>query len=93
MTYLWVGPVSHSWGPPATHEWVTSLPGLPDHPRKAVNEHARVSFRYNSLGLPVEERCDEYLIERSYDKNTDLSYLYGAVSEPSLAMSVMLMAS
>ena len=37
--------------------------------REAVNEHARVSFRYNSLGLPVEERCDEHLIERSYDKH------------------------
>jgi len=34
-----------------------------------VNEHARVSFRYNSLGLPVEERCDEHLIKRSYDKH------------------------
>ena len=34
-----------------------------------MNEHARVSFRYNSLGLPVEERCDEHLIERSYDKH------------------------
>ena len=37
--------------------------------QEAVNEHARVSFRYNSLGLPVEERCDEHLIERSYDKH------------------------
>lgn len=37
--------------------------------REAVNEHARVSFRYNSLGLPVEECCDEYLIKRSYDKH------------------------
>lgn len=36
--------------------------------QEAVNEHARVSFRYNSLGLPVEERCDVHLIERSYDK-------------------------
>jgi len=34
-----------------------------------VNEHARVSFRYNSLGLPVEKRCDGHLIERSYDKH------------------------
>ena len=39
------------------------------HIREAVNEYARVSFRYNSLGLPVEERCDEHLIERSYDKH------------------------
>ena len=34
-----------------------------------MNEHARVSFRYNNLGLPVEERCDELLINRSYDKH------------------------
>ena len=34
-----------------------------------MNEHARVSFRYNSLSLPVEERCDAHLIERSYDKH------------------------
>ena len=61
--------MTHSWVPPATHEWVTSLPELPDHLREAVNEHARVSFRYNSLGLPVEERCDAHLIERSYDKH------------------------
>ena len=35
----------------------------------AVNDHARVSFRYDNLGLPVEERCDVHLIERSYDKH------------------------
>lgn len=34
-----------------------------------MNEHARVSFRYNNLGLPVEERCDAHLIQRSYDKH------------------------
>ena len=34
-----------------------------------MNEHARVNFRYNSFGLPVEERCDGHLIERSYDKH------------------------
>ena len=34
-----------------------------------MNEHARVSFRYNSLSLPVEKRCDGHLIERSYDKH------------------------
>ena len=34
-----------------------------------MNENARISFRYNSLGLPVEERCDGHLIERSYDKH------------------------
>ena len=37
--------------------------------REAVNEHARVSFRYDGMGLPVEERCDEHLIKRSYDKH------------------------
>ena len=69
MTHSWVGPVPHSWVPPATYEWVTSLPELSGRLREAVNEHARVSFRYNSLGLPVEERCDGHLIERSYDKH------------------------
>ena len=34
-----------------------------------MNEHARVSFRYDGMGLPVEERCDEHLIKRSYDKH------------------------
>ena len=37
--------------------------------REAVNEHARVSFRYDDMGLPVEARCDEHLIKRSYDKH------------------------
>ena len=37
--------------------------------REAVNEHTRVSFRYDGMGLPVEERCDEHLIKRSYDKH------------------------
>ena len=27
------------------------------------------TYSYNSLGLPVEERCDAHLIERSYDKH------------------------
>ena len=69
MTHSWVGPVPHPWGPPATHKWVTSSLELLDRIREAVNEHARVSFRYNSLGLPVEERCDAHLIGRSYDKH------------------------
>ena len=34
-----------------------------------MNEHAQVSFRYNNLGQPVEERCDEHLIKRRYDKH------------------------
>ena len=51
------------------HEWVTSSLELSGRLREAVDEHARVSFRYNSLGLPVEECCDEHLIERSYDKH------------------------
>ena len=36
---------------------------------RQYNEHVRVSFRYDNLGLPVEERCDEHLIKRSYDKH------------------------
>ena len=69
MTYSWIGQVPHSWFPPATHEWVTNSIELSGRLREAVNEHARVSFRYNSLGLPVGERCDTHLIERSYDKH------------------------
>ena len=63
----WSG--SHSWVPLATHSRVTNSIELSGYLREAVNEHARISFRYNSLGLPVEERCDEHLIERSYDKH------------------------
>lgn len=33
----------------------------------ASNEHAQVSFRYDNMGLPVEERCNEHRILRSYD--------------------------
>ena len=55
MTHSWVGPVPYSWAPAATHEWVTSLPELLGRLREAVNEHARINFHYNSLGLPVEE--------------------------------------
>ena len=36
--------------------------------QEAKNEHVLVSFRYDNLGLPVEERCNVHLIERSYDK-------------------------
>ena len=57
-----------------------------------MNEHTRISFRYSSLGLPGEERCDEHLIERSYDKHglilslrsslaTQLSYERNAYGE------------
>ena len=61
--------VSYSWVPLATHSRATNSIELSGRLREAVNEHARVSFRYNSLGLPVEERCDGHLIERSYDKH------------------------
>ena len=33
------------------------------------NEYTWVSFRYNNLGLLIEERCDAHLIERSYDQH------------------------
>ena len=49
------------------HHRLSRLPELPDHLREAVNEHARVSFRYNSLGLPVEVRSDVHLIKLSRD--------------------------
>ena len=35
---------------------------------EARNEHAIVSFRYDNMGLPVEERSNEYVIRRTYDK-------------------------
>lgn len=69
MTHSWVGQVSHSWVPPATHEWGTSSLELSGYLREAVNEYARVSFRCNGFSLPVEERCDAHLIERSYNKH------------------------
>lgn len=28
--------------------------------QEAKNEHALVSFRYDNMGLPLEERCNEY---------------------------------
>ena len=30
--------------------------------QEAKNEHALVSFRYDNMGLPVEERCNEGLL-------------------------------
>ena len=35
--------------------------------QEAKNEHALVSFRYNNMGLPVEERMNEHIIQRSYN--------------------------
>ncbi len=84
--------VSYSWVPLATHSRATNSIELSGRLREAVNEHARVSFRYNNLGLPVVERCDAISSSEAMT-NMDLSYLYGAVSELSSAMSVMLMAS
>ena len=52
-----------------THEGGTSSLKLSGYLREVLNEHARVSFRCNNLSLPVEERCDAHLIERSYDKH------------------------
>ena len=34
---------------------------------EARNEHAIVSFRYDNMGLPVEERSNEHVIKRTYD--------------------------
>lgn len=36
---------------------------------EARNEHAIVSFRYDNMGLPVEERSNEHVIKRTYDKS------------------------
>lgn len=71
--------MAHSWGPPATHKWVTSSLELSGRLREAVNEHARVSFRYNNLSLPVEERCITHLIEQSYDKHGLIVSLRGSL--------------
>ena len=32
---------------------------------EARNEHAIVSFRYDNMGLPVEERSNEHVIKRT----------------------------
>jgi len=86
--------VSYSWVPLATHSRATNSIELSGRLREAVNEHARVSFRYNNLGLPVEERCDAHLIERSYDKHGLIVSLRSSLgAQLSSAMSVMLMAS
>ena len=36
--------------------------------QEAKNEHALVSFRYDNMGLPLEERCNEHKILRTYDR-------------------------
>lgn len=41
----------------------------------ANNEHAQVQFRYDNMGLPVEERCNEHRILRSYDQQGQISSL------------------
>ena len=43
--------------------------------QEAKNEHALVSFRYNNMGLPVEERCNEHKILRTYDRLGQISTL------------------
>ena len=50
--------------------------------QEAVNEHARVSFRYEGMGLSVEERCDEHLIKRSSDKHGLIVPLRSTLSSP-----------
>ena len=42
---------------------------------EARNEHAIVSFRYDNMGLPVEERSNEYVIRRTYDKSGQIATL------------------
>ena len=42
---------------------------------EARNEHAIVSFRYDSMGLPVEERSNEHVIKRTYDKSGQIATL------------------
>ena len=42
---------------------------------EARNEHAIVSFRYDNMGLPVEERSNEHVIKRTYDKSGQIATL------------------
>ena len=42
---------------------------------EARNEHAIVSFRYDNMGLPVEERSNEHVIRRTYDKAGQIATL------------------
>ena len=42
---------------------------------EARNEHAIVSFRYDNMGLPVEERSNEHVIKRTYDKAGQIATL------------------
>ena len=43
--------------------------------QEAKNEHALVSFRYNNMGLPVEERMNEHIIRRSYNSMGQIASL------------------
>ena len=42
---------------------------------EARNGHAIVSFRYDNMGLPVEERSNEHVIKRTYDKSGQIATL------------------
>ena len=42
---------------------------------EARNEYAIVSFRYDNMGLPVEERSNEHVIKRTYDKSGQIATL------------------
>lgn len=42
---------------------------------EARNEHAIVSFRYDNMGLPVEEQSNEHVIKRTYDKAGQIATL------------------
>ena len=42
---------------------------------EARNEHAIVSFRYDNMGLPVEERSNEHVIKRTYDRSGQIATL------------------
>ena len=46
---------------------------------EARNEHAIVSFRYDNMDLPVEERSNEHVIKRTYDKSGQIATLTSAL--------------
>ena len=53
---------------------------------EARNEHAIVSFRYDNMGLPVEERSNEYVIRRTYDKAGHIPVSYTHLTLPTILL-------
>ena len=58
--------VSHGWDEEEVHTYSYYASG---RLQEAVNEHATVSFKYDNMGLPTEERSNEHVIKRTFDKH------------------------